>query len=426
MDCSSELNLFVKRAAPQGGFRNPTNVTRRTRRTVHKDPKLKKPQAKRRTVKKQDVCVPGFRTTYEPQMFDAWNWNSDWLTKINFHCLSHPTHPCSQVIQGYFEFAGGGAAEQACEALNAVAITQINIKSQADWDRTKMTALQNQQFVKHEGEGQPCRFGDIMNLVAPESLPLLEDKCEEICLSQLDLLAALQIRKCYIKESSGVGDAVSYASSLDSTFSSKSDSQDNGSDTVSESDESENTRQPDELDASRGAMPTDKSIDTADISISESDISSASDVNDIETITEETLRTKILNLFDKDGCLKSSLGPAQSKWKLVAAVNNVTCTLLRSVQCVFLVLSLNNVFFNLYQLFCFAVRCNHRLEIRLIPWFSWRENITQQKYGCLSHAGAMGWFMFAKIYAVSKSHLQFPGANLLGFWCHYQNRTVFR
>ena len=325
MDSSSELNLLVKRDArqPRACGSNALNTTVRTRLNIRKNPKLKpKPQPKRRTVKRPDSCVPSFRTTYEPQVFDAWSWNSDWLTKINLHCLSHPTHPCTQVIQGYFEFAGGGAAEQACEALNAVGITQVNIKSQADWDKTKMAALQNQRFVKHDGERQPCRFGDIMNLVAPESLSMLEDKYEEVCLSQVDLLAALNIRKCYIKDNT---------SSSDSTFRSQAPD----SESASESDESESTQQPDEIDESHGAMSEDKSIDTAAVSISESDIPSASDVNDIETISEEMLRTKILNLFDKNGCLKSGLGPAESMWKLVATVNNVTCTLLRFFQCNF-------------------------------------------------------------------------------------------
>lgn len=253
----------------------------------------------------------GFACTCDSQQLleDAWSWNSHFVKMINYHALSHPTHTCSQVIQGYFEFAGGGAAEQACEALNAVGIMQVNVKAQSDWDKNKMTALQNQTFVKHVGEDVPCRFGDITDLVATESKSMLADKQVTVSLSQTELLAALQIRKCYIKEDDHTSDST-YKSDNDTDTTEECESD---SDTTVESDGK------DMVNVSyQDAAPQENSPNTSDISISESDISVASDENDVEVLSVSTLRTRIDNLFKKGNTLKAKLGHAEASWKLIA------------------------------------------------------------------------------------------------------------
>lgn len=194
MNTASELNLFSRkaaRAAPLKSERHDVNPVKCVnlmkmkelaagpKLKIHKPLKVRKVTTKKKRTGKQQPGSSqgtttgsiGFSSTCHSHhlLEDAWSWNSHFVKMINYHALSHPTHTCSQVVQGYFEFAGGGAAEQACEALNAVGIMQVNIKSQSDWDKNKMTALQKQTFVKHVGEDVPCRFGDITNLVATES-----------------------------------------------------------------------------------------------------------------------------------------------------------------------------------------------------------------------------------------------------------------
>lgn len=347
MDVDSELNLFSKKNVAQAATRakserldpassvNYANLAKMKKITassaklkVHKPLKPKNVIAKKNVnnnAKKQSGSrqshTTGFSDTCEPQIIEqAWSWNTHFVNMINYHALSHPTHGCTQVVQGYFEFAGGGAAEQACEALNAVGSMQVNVKVQSDWDKNKMTALQNQAFVKHVGEDVPCRFGDITDLVAPGCAHMLADKQVTVSLSQAELLDALRIRKCYITVTENGHEHTS-----DSMYECKSEESDSTT-TSDESDDGDAATVPHQDTATR-----ESSQHTSDISISESDVSVASDENDVEVLSESTLRTRIEHLFKKDGTLKAALGHAQAKWKLIAVSGQVSLFLLNSM-----------------------------------------------------------------------------------------------
>lgn len=277
------------------------------------------------------------------------------------------------MVQGYFEVAGGGAAEQACEAPNAVGIMQVNVKAQSDWGKNQMTALQNQTFVKHVGEDVPCRFGDITNLVATESKSMLANKQVTVSLSQTELLAALQIRKCYIKEDDHTSASAykSDADTSDSTEESESDS-----DTTVESDGK------DMVNVSyQDAAPQENSPNTSDISISESDISVASDENDVEVLSASTLRTRIDNLFKKDNTLKAKLGHAEASWKLIAVSGSAPSVF--DSKCFCLARHLGSVMTSLPISFLFVL-----LTVIAPHFFKYTECPGWNPNGCIGAAGA--------------------------------------
>lgn len=91
-----------------------------------------------------------------------------------------------------------------------------------------------------------------------------------------------------------------------------------GTDTSEESDNSSESGGKDIVNVSYQAAAPQETPNTSDISISESDISVASDENDVEVLSESTLRTRIDNLFKKDNILKDKLGCAEASWKLIA------------------------------------------------------------------------------------------------------------
>ncbi|CAK9090204.1 unnamed protein product, partial [Durusdinium trenchii] len=99
-------------------------------------------------------------------------------------------------IAGYFEFAGGGAAEVAAEGLRSSEVCSINIASQSDWDKqSKKALLQN--------SSESCKFGDIMNCVAEHCRSeLLMQKPEIVELGDRDLRSVLGLVEVSGSESS--------------------------------------------------------------------------------------------------------------------------------------------------------------------------------------------------------------------------------
>lgn len=86
-----------------------------------------------------------------------------WPAKFNLQLQGlKPEHSAAHAtFQGFFEFAGGGAAEIASQGLRECGI-QINIRCQSDWGKQKMTSLMRNNSTS-------CKFGDIMMCVSEES-----------------------------------------------------------------------------------------------------------------------------------------------------------------------------------------------------------------------------------------------------------------
>ena len=181
-----ELNM-VNLIAPK--------VRKHTLKRQRQRPQPIKPKGVRKQQRPaQAAQVATFPETYEPNVYDCWTWNADFLRKVSEHGLLHPSKPYGQTVNCHFEFAGGGAPEAACEALPSAGLLQMNIKTQADWDPAKMKALEAQTNTG----ATPCRFGDIMNIVSSEHTASISFRSETVTVSQLELLEALQLRRCYI------------------------------------------------------------------------------------------------------------------------------------------------------------------------------------------------------------------------------------
>ena len=112
--------------------------------------------------------------------------------------LCQPADPADTdraiTICGHFEFAGGGAAEVAAAALSqASSSPKLNlvVKTQSDWDKMKMRALE-------ANNTDSCKFGDICNAVVDKTV--FNDKRERLAITQDELLYAMQLRRCLIRE----------------------------------------------------------------------------------------------------------------------------------------------------------------------------------------------------------------------------------
>ena len=283
------------------------NMVQFTAPKVRKQTLKRQSQSHRQSIKskvgtkQRPAQVATFPETYEPNVYDCWTWNADFLRKLSEHGIFHPSKPYGQTVNCHFEFAGGGAPEAACEALSSAGLLQVNIKTQADWDSTKMKALQAQT----NSGATPCRFGDIMNIVSSERTASFSFRSETVIVSHLELLEALQLRRCYIVDGKG---------SDDSDFEERSESELSAS---KKSDSASASKQSSEQNSSDSESSEQNSSGSE--SLSESDISIASDINDIKVADADSVKLKIQKLF-KGTNLVRSRGEAQKFWELTARV----------------------------------------------------------------------------------------------------------
>ena len=292
-------------------FTSPKVRKQTLKRQSHSQSQSIKSKVGRKQRPAQAAQVAAFPETYEPNVYDCWTWNADFLRKLSEHGIFHPSKPYGQTVNCHFEFAGGVAPEAACEALSSAGLLQVKIKTQADWDSTKMKALQAQT----NSEATPCRFGDIMNIVSSEHTDSISFRSETVIVSQLELLETLQLRRCYIADGKGSDDPdfeerseseLSASKKSDSASASKQSSEQNSSD--SESSEQNSSDSESSEQNSSGSE-----------SLSESDISIASDINDIKVADADSVKLKIQKLF-KGTNLVRSLGEAKKSWELTARV----------------------------------------------------------------------------------------------------------
>ena len=198
-----------------------------------------------------------------------------------------PDQKCSHChVFGHYEFAGGGGAEIATSAIASASGGSMSteVVTQADWDTCKLKSLKMNM--------ESCRFKNIMDVV--DCKEKIENGCmEEVVWSQEDILSALGLRRCRLGEH--VSDSSFSQSSSDSSDHSSAD---DVSDCLDECPESE---------SGSLAPSTDESV--------------ATDTNNDFFIEEDTLRTRLSELFDKKQCLKRPVGKAEEGWKIISAVS---------------------------------------------------------------------------------------------------------
>lgn len=290
----SAMNLasFLDTAMPAPGDGNLFELTKAQVKTQTRAKRARKsnrdpdfdPDAMRRPSK--DLC-------------DAFQWNSVWKQRLESHGLDLNTEP----FQGHFEFSGGGGAEVAARALSAAGIGTIHVAAQSDWDCAKKRALLL-------NDPEVCKFGDIMDVVrAVDREKFFTPVQQNVTLSQYELHGVLNLRRCRVRSSD------SGAKASDASGSTTSDS----SDTESSSFARKSSMDVSPISASKVSNPGNESMDDG---FPASEETSIYNPNDESFVDLEWVRTKVLGLFPK-GCLKTSIGDAQSGWQLDRAVCKV-------------------------------------------------------------------------------------------------------
>lgn len=316
----------VKKAVPkkksQAENRRVKNAASKKKSQADKTIRTKKQYAKNAVPKKTKTEKPNndcdctstshsaqmesFSPEHDADIRKVFQWNTFFVDELSKHELtpSGGARP-APTWTGHFEFAGGGAAEVAAEALSSTKLVDVKIKTQSDWDAGKMRALQL-------NNPDSCKFKDIMALVESEAINSMPD--ETVVLNQNDLLTSLGVRRC----------------NSDSEVSSSSEN--SSSQTTSAS-------------VLRTSSSTLTSVPSTD-----------------DSVDLEYLQTKLRKMFDKKHCLTSQLGRAQSGWELLGSTkptthgntsepgsrNSRTCWVGRSryrdmVRCLFIIVIL---FFN--------------------------------------------------------------------------------
>ena len=125
-----------------------------------------------------------------------------------------PKDDLPQTCFAHFEFAGGGAAEVASEAISNTGLIVV-VKTQSDWDTSKMKSLQANNKTS-------CKFRDIMNIVESDAINRKPE--ESVLLTQDLFLNSIGLRR------SGSSPRSSSSSSGSSTSSSSSTSGGNSDD----------------------------------------------------------------------------------------------------------------------------------------------------------------------------------------------------
>ena len=219
-----------------------------------------------------EVCGTACWSTEVPSSLPSvFGWNAHFADRIRSAGLVHDSCPSSAELEGFFEFAGAGAAETAALALSAPSLSQrmnITIRCQSDWSPMKRQALSQNCSTS-------CIFGDIMNLVDDQ---VFNDETDLVEVTTQELLSAIGLRRCYLRESNDAG--------VDTSPSTSSSDSSSSSSTTSESD-----------------------------TFMSRSVSSTDNVNS-PCIDAGDLQARLAGLFDKDGRLSRALGSIQAGWKV--------------------------------------------------------------------------------------------------------------
>ena len=198
--CRRQNNIFAKRMVKNNMVKKRTGRSKRTERTR---------KCSTQPVVHQTEHMASDPSTLSVDMQRVFHWNHVFSEKITEKGLI-PTNGVPQKCFAHFEFAGGGAAEVASEeAISNTGLIDIVVKTQSDWDTSKMKSLQ-------ANNNTSCKFRDIMNIVESDAINRKPE--ENVLLTQDHFLNSIGLQR----SGSSLRSSSSSSSSSTSTSSSTS------------------------------------------------------------------------------------------------------------------------------------------------------------------------------------------------------------